>query len=60
MTAEEVHPLPQWQGLPPPEREALSALGLRLFLSMRIGSASNALLVVGSRKGGIACTQEEI
>ena len=52
VAAEEIHPLPQWQVLPPAEREALSAFGSRLFVSMPTGSANNALLVIGSRKGG--------
>lgn len=60
VTAEEVRPLPQWQGLPVAEREALSALGCRLFVSMRIESANNAFLAVGSRKDDTPYTREEM
>ena len=60
VAAEEVQSLPQWQGVPTAEREALSALGIKLFLSVGTGSAGNALLGMGSRKGGLDYSQEEI
>ena len=60
VTAEEIYPLPQWHGIPLAEQEALTALGCQLFVSIRTGSASNALLAIGPRKGGNAYSREEI
>lgn len=56
VAAEEIYPLPQWQGIPLAEREALSTLGCKLFVSIRTGG----LLVMGRRKGENTYNREEM
>ncbi|MDA0987771.1 MAG: ATP-binding protein [Chloroflexi bacterium] len=56
VAAEEIYPLPQWQGIPLAEQEALSALHCKLFVSIR----TEGLLVMGRRKGGNTYNCEEM
>ncbi|MBF8267958.1 MAG: sensor signal transduction histidine kinase [Dehalococcoidia bacterium] len=56
----EIWPLPQWQGLSPTEREALSALEGELFVPMRVRGVLIALLVLGRRTGGAPYAREEM